>query len=55
MPLSAGLDSGGLPILSYKLEWNQGPGGTFIPLVGDIPLSVATSYKESGLTTGDAY
>ena len=55
MPLIAGdTDTGGLPILSYKLEWDQG-GSSWTALVGDTPASLATSYTVTGLTEGQAY
>ena len=55
MPLiSAGADSGGMTILSYKLEWDQG-GSTWTPLVGASSESLATSFTVSGLTVGQAY
>lgn len=56
MPVVAGqTDTGGLSILSYKLEMAVGSGGAFSALVGDGPASTATSYTETGLTTGNMY
>jgi len=55
MPLVTGLTAtGGLPVLSYQLEWDEG-GGAFVALVGDSPDSLATSYTVTGLTTGATY
>jgi hypothetical protein len=47
-------DTGGLPLLSYELEWDQG-GGAFVALVGDAPDSLATAFTVAGLTTGQPY
>jgi hypothetical protein len=57
MPTITGVATGGLQILSYKLEWNQGGSGSaFVPLVGDSPnLSTATSFLQTGLNTGTMY
>jgi len=45
MTAVTGDDTGGLPILSYKLEWNGGgAGSTYTALVGDSPDSIATSF-----------
>ena len=57
MPAIAGLSTGGLPILSYKLEWNQGgSGNAFVALVGDTPnYSTDTSFLKDSLTTGTMY
>ncbi len=56
MPVITGVRTGGLPILSYKLEWNQGgSGNTFLPLIGDLVDNLLTSYTETSLTTGTMY
>jgi hypothetical protein len=56
MPVMAGQTAtGGLSILSYKLEMAVGAAGAFSALVGDGPASTATSYTKTGLTTGDLY
>jgi hypothetical protein len=56
MPVVSGqTDTGGLSILSYKLEMAVGASGTFSALVGDGPASTATSYTKTGLTTGEMY
>ena len=56
MPTVSGIATGGLNILSYKLEWNSGGSGTtFTALVGDLSNSLLTSHTESGLTTGTMY
>jgi hypothetical protein len=55
MPLIEGdTDTGGLAILSYQLEWDQG-GSSWVALVGESSESLATSYTVTGLTVGQAY
>jgi hypothetical protein len=52
MPLIAGdTDTGGLTILSYQLEWDQG-GSSWVALIGESSDSLSTSYSVSGLTVG---
>jgi hypothetical protein len=56
MPLVTGaVATGGLPILSYKLEWAQGAAGSFSALIGDSSPSLATSHTVTGLTPGESY
>jgi len=53
MPSVTGTNTGGLPILSYLLEWNGGgTGSTFTALIGDAPDNLNQTYTHSGLTTG---
>ena len=50
-----GTNTGGSPILSYELQWDQGT-GTWASLVGYNPYSTATSFvTPSTLTTGNQY
>lgn len=57
MPAVETETTGGLPILSYSLEWNSG--GTqetiWSPLIGFNSDSTATSFEVLGLTSGAAY
>jgi titin len=53
MPAITGDAAGGMTILSYSLEMDDGSG--FTALVGDATDSVATSYTATGLTTGASY
>ena len=54
MPTITGNTTGGLPILSYVLEWDQG-NSSFVPLIGASPYSLITTFTQSGLVTGDMY
>ena len=47
--ISTGITSGGIPILSYSLEWYYE--STWTSLVDNI----STSYTKTGLTTGTMY
>ena len=54
MPEVGILTTGGLPIISYALEWNSG--GTqesnWSALVGTSTLSTSRTFTQSGLSTG---
>lgn len=53
MPIVSGTSTGGLSILSYMLEWNQGgTGDAYVPLVGSATNSLSTTFTQSSLTTG---
>ena len=48
-------DTGGTPVLSYSLEWDQGT-GAFVSLVGEGSASLDLTYSiTGGLTTGHPY
>lgn len=49
--ISTGILSGGLPITSYSLEFNDG--GTWTDLIGLSEDSLSTFYTLSSLTTGN--
>ena len=51
--ISTGVLSGGLPITSYSLEYNDG--GTWTDLIGLSSDSLSTFYTLSSLTTGNPY
>ncbi len=59
MPAIADSDfvaNGGSPILSYKLLWNWGSGGsTFVALVGVTSDNLVLQQTVSGLTVGATY
>lgn len=56
MPTITGTDTGGLSILSYKLEWNSGGSGdTFTPIVGDVLNNMDQVQTVGSLTTGNIY
>lgn len=42
--------AGGIAIISYSLEMDDGTG--YVPLVGSVSDSTATSFTATGLTTG---
>lgn len=51
-----GIKTGGLPILSYRLDWNSGgSGSTYTTLIGDPTDSLVTSQTLTSLTTGTMY
>jgi hypothetical protein len=55
--ITGSANTGGLPILSYQLEWATGA-GSYTALVGASPDSLATSYQvgvAETLTTGTNY
>lgn len=47
-------ETGGSPITSYSLEWDQGS-SPFVSLIGDPANSLALTYTITGLATGLPY
>lgn len=53
---SSNSETGGSPILSYNLVYDEGTSGvSFVSLIGESPYSTATSYSKGGLTTDTLY
>jgi len=51
-----GLETGGSPITSYVILWDQGLGGAFSVLKGDVtPNLDTTNLFTSGITSGTVY
>lgn len=55
--LTTAADTGGSPITTYTLEWNQGAGTTFVALVGAVGSpNLGTSYLyDTGVVSGTSY
>ena len=54
MPLVDGVESGGIPIISYSVE-SSTDDATWTALCGEDSDYLSTTYTESGLTTGDTW
>jgi len=49
-------ETGGSPIISYSLEWDDASGQLFFtPLFGDVENNIQLLYTKTGLTAGVAY
>lgn len=48
-------DTGGSPITSYSLEWDQGTGFAFTPVTGFDSNNILLTYSFESLTKGSVY
>lgn len=52
----AGVETGGSPITSYVVLWDQGLAGALTPLLGDSSPNLETSVTfNTGITSGETY
>jgi hypothetical protein len=55
-PLTSSAATGGSPIISYSLEWDNGFGGTsFVALAGATTNNIQLTFTISDLTAGSSY
>jgi hypothetical protein len=48
-------NTGGSPITSYSLEWDQGTGAAFTPVIGFYSNNIVLTYTFDSLTKGAFY
>lgn len=54
--LSDSVKTGGSPVISYSLEWDNGSGQTyFLSLMGEATNNIQLIYTATDLTAGDSY